>query len=439
MMANRFRFVGVRGRSVISNFGRDGWNSATAGHKRLFSRAGAGAGAGTGTAMMTTSTRNISRQHKSTHRGIRNFSHFFSGSFRTAPFKSACPSFSSNCRTRTLHHEWIVDGKVYKAENYQPGGNEKRETIIFLHGLLGNNKNLRTPAKKLTKDNPNFHALMMDLRGHGASPAAGIVPYSSSSPLSSSSSLSSSHEYSHPTINNCANDVIHTVQALNLTGSSSPIGIVGHSFGGRCALTYHHTLCTTGDVNVDTDKETVVNPPQHCFILDSVPGMAHASVDHVLRAIESVPIPIASKKDLVQFLTQDQNVSKAIAHWMTTNLRSYDDQSASTSSGNKGGFEFTFDMSVARGVLDDFPQQDMLLMIRDCVSVSDADSINRTIHKIMASKTGAWTDEMVDELEEIQSDYFDDRLKLVTLDAGHWVHIDDLEGLMVALRAGFDR
>ena len=95
-------------------------------------------------------------------------------------------------------------------------------------------------------------------------------------------------------------------------------------------------------------------------------------------------------------------------------------------------------MSVARGVLDDFPQQDMLQMIRDCSSVSDADNSTRTIHKIMASKTGAWKKEMVDELEEIQSNDNDDRLKLVTLDAGHWVHIDDLDGLMVALRAGFD-
>lgn len=276
---------------------------------------------------------------------------------------------------------------------------------------------------------------MMDLRGHGASPAAGIAPQASSS------SLSSSHDYSHPTINNCANDTIHTIQALNLTGSSSPIGIVGHSFGGRCALAYHHTLCTTGgrsregedshtDVNAGTDEEKVVNPPQHCFILDSVPGTAHASVDHVLRAVESVPIPITSKKDLVQFLTHDQNVGKAIAHWMTTNLRPYDDRSGS---GNKSGFEFTFDMSVARGVLDDFPQQDMLQMIRDCVSGAE----NSTIHKIMASKTGAWTEEMVDELEEIQSDYYDG-LKLVTLDAGHWVHMDDLDGLMVALRDGFD-
>ena len=97
-----------------------------------------------------------------------------------------------------LHHELIPSAK-------------SKNTVVFLHGLMGNGNNLKTLAKKLSQQHC-VSALLMDLRGHGKSP--------------------STDQNNEPaTLNNCAKDVLFTLKSLGYNDANSPVSIVGHRYG----------------------------------------------------------------------------------------------------------------------------------------------------------------------------------------------------------------
>lgn len=318
--------------------------------------------------------------------------------------------------SQVLHHEWIVKGEV--VSNTEIG---KSGTVLFLHGLLGNGKNLRTPAKKLTLTHPNLSALVLDLRGHGRS-----HQHQNLLNTTQRSSTSSSPN----TIHSCAQDIIETVQTLNLTGSDhSPIGVVGHSLGGRCALQYTHQLIEQNHLQSSaTPAAATVYPPKHTWLLDTVPGNAHKSVAQVVEAVSSISMPVKNKKELVHILTRDKGLDMAIASWMTTNLEKSVDED---------GFEFIFDLDVAQSILDDFPNQDFLRLVQECLLVAKGES---KIHLVMAGKNAAWSEDIVAQLHQMNSMMAEKSMLEMSIlpDAGHWVHIDDLKGVMNIIESGFE-
>jgi alpha/beta superfamily hydrolase len=246
--------------------------------------------------------------------------------------------------------------------------------------------------------------MVPDLRGHGQS---------------SNFVTNSSNDGGKHTIHNCALDIIETARQLNLTGiENSPIGVVGHSFGGRCALQYAHTLkCMENNADVI--------PPKYTWLLDTVPGKAHASVGGVIKALTNIELTkIKSKQDMIIMLTS-QGIDKAIANWMTTNLKK---------TGNNQ-FEFMFDLEVAQGVLDDFPKQDFMKLIDCCTTTTSTFHDEEKVYLVMAGKNGAWTKDIVKGLQ-----FYEDNHELVLVrlpKAGHWVHVDDLDGLMSAMEKSF--
>jgi len=261
---------------------------------------------------------------------------------------------------------------------------------------------------------------VLDLRGHGRS-------HLSPTPLNATQGLSTPSS-SH-TIQSCSQDIIDTVEALNLTGTDhSPIGVVGHSLGGRCALQYTHQLLK--QQQLQPSNTVTLHPPKHTWLLDTVPGKAHESVSQVVEAISSVPMPVDNKKELVRILTKEKGLDLAIASWMTTNLK------RKKSHSGEDGFEFIFDLDVAQSILNDFPNQDFLGTVQECLVSAQG---KHKMHLVMAGKNSAWTDDIVGQLHQMNSTMADNSmLEMVTLPkAGHWVHIDDLEGLMKVLNSGF--
>lgn len=303
---------------------------------------------------------------------------------------------------------------------------DDKEVIVFLHGLLGNAKNLRTPAKKLTQQLPHYNALLLDIRGHGNSSPSTFTKKSTPS----SSLFSQPHNFQ-----SCVQDIFDTLSPLGLTGMNSPKAICGHSLGGRIALQYSHSLCTTAG--------NTIEPPSQTWVLDSVPGHADPSVHNVLRAISALPTPIPSKKWLIDALTTKYSMNKGVAMWIATNLRD-------TDSGGEGGYkklEWMFDLGIANELVGNFSDQDFVEMIHNVtttkMSSSDNDN-NSMVQLVMAGKNKSWSDEIVSELQSIPSFQKDDSLEsspssfqMHTLDkAGHWVHVDDLEGLMKLMVEG---
>jgi len=235
------------------------------------------------------------------------------------------------------------------------------------------------------------------------------------------------------TIQNCAFDVMQTLQSLNLTGKQSPIGVVGHSLGGRIALQYTHALIKNDEMKQTLpspgkgeEERRRLHPPQHTWLLDTVPGKAHSSVSHVIHAVSNVSMPVSSKKELVSIL-KEKNVELAIAQWMTTNLRKSDCGK---------GFEFIFDLEVAMAILEDFSSQEFLQLMDECLSLGHMSQEDKHFHLVMGGKNKAWTDKVLADLENLRANF--SRLNLISLPkAGHWVHIDDLDGLMSAMDNAF--
>src|SRR5262249_23177770 len=82
---------------------------------------------------------------------------------------------------------------------------------VLLHGFLGQGRNLRTLANRWAEQDPSGSILLLDLPGHG-----------DSRPLNGNETLAT-----------VASSVL---DAAKEAGLSLPLGWVGHSLGGRVAL-----------------------------------------------------------------------------------------------------------------------------------------------------------------------------------------------------------
>jgi pimeloyl-ACP methyl ester carboxylesterase len=201
-----------------------------------------------------------------------------------------------------------------------PAGSPNTErTGVFLHGILGSGRNWRSFASRLTRSFPGWRWVLVDLRCHGESAA-------------------------HPPPHNlsvCGRDV---AEAL---APHSPDAIIGHSFGGKVAL----SMMAEGHIPHTTQV----------FVLDSHLGVRTPSsptaalVDDVLEVLAQVPSRTAP-------------------------------------------------------------------------------SSTPRLHVVRAGKGSHWSAEDVARLEGLHDKGV---LQHTCLDrAGHWLHVDDPEGLEACLRAG---
>ena len=87
-------------------------------------------------------------------------------------------------------------------------------TMVVLHGILGSGQNFRTLGRRFARENPGSSVVLVDLRGHGESPAPPGAQ----------------------TLPGCAADVAGLLRHL---GVEAPEVVVGHSFGGKVALSMY--------------------------------------------------------------------------------------------------------------------------------------------------------------------------------------------------------
>ena len=287
-------------------------------------------------------------------------------------------------------------------------------------------QNLRTPAKKLTQQLPHLNALLLDIRGHGNSSPATSTNNNQSAP---SSSFAQPHNFQ-----SCVRDIFDTLSPLGLTGLNSPTAICGHSLGGRIALQYSHSL--TRQSRFDDNDIIIIEPPKQTWVLDSVPGQADPSVHNVLRAISSLPTPIPSKSWLVETLMEEYKLDKGVAMWIATNLRDRGDKS----------FDWIFDLGIANELVENFSDQNFTELIHDVTTSydnADMSSNSTVVQLVMAGRNKLWSEEIISELESIpsfQKSYPSSSFRMHTLDkAGHWVHVDDLDGLLKLMVEGLQQ
>jgi len=304
---------------------------------------------------------------------------------RSFPSSNLRHTFSSTTTASAgiqLNFDWVKPPEDAGKANH---------VVLFLHGLLGNGRNLRTMARKLC-DRHNQPGMLLDVRGHGGS------------------KLTSQQA---STFDACAQDINTTLDHTQEFSSDTKVTLVGHSLGGRISLQYVYN--SLHNVNNNNNYNYKI---QRVWLLDTVPGEANDSVERVVGAVTdlSAKSAITNRKELVEQLTsQTYGIDTGTAQWLAASLQTNKET---------GTMEFGFDLTVVNDLLADFHSQDFLGMLNDVVNSGVR------VDLVRGGKNAGWTEATLGALRdlEIQSG---EHFGFHTLsDAGHWVHVDDLPGLL---------
>jgi pimeloyl-ACP methyl ester carboxylesterase len=250
---------------------------------------------------------------------------------------------------------------------------------FFLHGLFGSGANWQGFARKLVAARPEWGAVLLDLRLHGES--QGFAP--------------------PHTLAAAAADVRDAVAA----GPGPARAVIGHSLGGKIALLL------------------AAQPPaglEQIWVLDASPSVrpARGSNDltrRVFDALAALPERVASRREFVLELGR-RGVDEALGMWLAKNLVR-DDR----------GLRFALDLSAISELLADFDRSDLWSLLA-------APRQGIRLHAVIGGRSTSISATDRDRLQEAAKQ---DVIELLELpDAGHFLHVDDPEGLLRLIVAG---
>lgn len=255
----------------------------------------------------------------------------------------------------------------------------------FLHGILGSGSNWRGFARRLVERHPAWRCVLVDQRNHGDSTDA-TPPH---------------------TLSTCADDLWELAAAR---GGGPPAMLVGHSFGGKVALTFAGQALRLG--------ATGPGALEQVWVLDAFPSAwpgdpdQDAEVVAVMAALRAIPQPLPRREEVVTHLRAG-GFSADLAQWMTTNLRRVE-----------GGYTWRFDLDAAREMIADYFRADLWPVLHQA-----GDALR--IDVVRAERSLRWSPEELARFAALPPDG-GVRLHLLP-DSGHWVHVDNPDGLMALL------
>jgi len=249
--------------------------------------------------------------------------------------------------------------------------------IAFLHGILGSGSNLRTVARRFVAARPGWQAWLVDLRGHGRSPKG-----------SAGASLEAA-----------AGDVLGSV-SVRLTA------IAGHSFGGKVALELARQAEQAWSL-------------EHAVVIDSPPGVRResgpGSAVAVVEVLGRLPAEHASRETFRGALV-GAGLPGPIADWLGQSLERLPG----------GAVRFGLDLGEIRALLESYFAADLWPIV-------ERPPGRVAIHLVVGDRSPAWSPEERERARELA--LRSPRVTLDVLPAGHWVHVDDPEGLLAVLLA----
>lgn len=271
-------------------------------------------------------------------------------------------------------------------------------TAVLLHGILGSRKNWGTFARRLAQEFPTWQFLLVDLRCHGDSTAI--------------------KKRGPHTVASAALDILKLLGQLRLT----PRVVVGHSFGGKVALSM-----------LDQTPKPLARPVR-VWVLDATPGKVRARGDgddrpfELISFLRTLPKEVASKKDLVDSLVRE-GFSKDVAQWVVTNLRQ-----SSTSGSSPSSFSWVFDLNGIAEMYESYEETNLWKIVEDVPRGVHVNFLKaeRSLHR--------WALEDLQRIhtaEELAADEGGGVEMHVLEDAGHWVHADNPDGLFKILSFSF--
>ncbi|PKU60849.1 hypothetical protein MA16_Dca015393 [Dendrobium catenatum] len=262
-------------------------------------------------------------------------------------------------------------------------------TAVFIHGSF---------ARRLSQEFPMWQFLLVDLRCHG-----------------DSASLKKLDPHS---VASAARDVLQLVRQLRIT----PRVLVGHSFGGKVALSM-----------VEQAAKPLARPVR-VWVLDATPGKVRPGGDgedhpgELIAFLQRLPRKVSSKQEVVSAIVQE-GFSKDVAQWVVTNLRPIEN-----SNSRPVAFSWVFDLN---GIADMYKSYETTNIWGIVENVPRGVHMNflkaeRSLHR--------WALEDLQRIhaaEELASEEGAGVQMHVLEDAGHWVHADNPDGLFKILSKSF--
>lgn len=261
-------------------------------------------------------------------------------------------------------------------------GARAEQTAFVLHGVLGSGQNFTRFIQRLAERRPEYRYVLVDLRHHGRS--SGAPPPN--------------------TLEACSHDLLALADSLAV----QPRTVIGHSFGGKVAVEYARVLAT------QATAAPAARELEQVWVLDAVPGAqpgpGSSEIARVIAAVRAVPMPAASRKDVVQHLTSQSGLSSGLAEWMTTNLKRERDR-----------YAWVFDLDAIEELLADYFRVDhwgFLAQPRE----------RPEFRLVVAERSDRW---LPAERERARRLPPPARVVYHELpDSGHWVHVDNPDALL---------
>eukprot|EP00249_Psilotum_nudum_P018370 c26769_g1_i3 orf=523-1500(-) len=293
----------------------------------------------------------------------------------------------------------LVQGALVRSRELWDRSAKEPPTAVFLHGILGAKRNWSSFVRRLAQAFPTWQFLLVDLRCHGDS---GSIP-----------------KRGPHTVLSAARDVLNLVGQLKLT----PRILVGHSFGGKVALSM-----------ADQAAKPLARPVQ-VWVLDATPGTMHTQGDEedhpakLISSLQQMPGQVPSRQFVVDSLSQ-QGFSVHIAQWVATNLKPSNGTSRMSTS-----LSWVFNLDGISDMYKSYESTDLWHVVENLPQGVYLNFLRaeRSLHR--------WTHEVVRRIcmaERLASFYEGAGVQMHFLeDAGHWVHTDNPDGLFRILTPSF--
>lgn len=250
-----------------------------------------------------------------------------------------------------------------------PDRDSPRHTLVLLHGIYGKGRNWAAIARALIAARPDWAAALVDLRLHGASPAF-TPPH---------------------TVAACAADVAALIDGGEAW--PAPAGaVVGHSFGGKVALSLL--------------ADTRAPQPGQVWVMDSTPapGEPEGTAWRMLDLVRGLPQHVATRAEAVDGLVGG-GIGPDVAAWMASNLRRDGD-----------GLAWALDWDAMEALLRDF-------FVRDLWPIVEAPPPGIDLHFVKATQSSRLSEEACARIEA--AGRATGRVHLHRVEGGHWIHADN--------------
>ena len=245
--------------------------------------------------------------------------------------------------------------------------------VLFLHGFLGAGRNWASIGRGLVRERPDWGVVLADLRLHGDS--QGLAP--------------------PHTVAACASDVNSLI--LHLQGRETVI--VGHSFGGKVAL----AAARASGASL-----------KQVWVMDSTPsaGRTEAGADRLLALMARLPQRFEERGEVVAAV-QAAGFDVHIAEWVATNLVRRSD-----------GYHWKFDLAALDLLLEDFYREDLW-------SVVDPSVPGREVFFVRAARGSILDAASAARIGRLEAN--GECVRLIDLEGGHWLNMENPDGVIELL------